>query len=817
MNSVVSPFRVSRRTLEVLEWPAIQSQLIQRAKTSFGKEYCRTWVPGKLDTSAARAQSEAILDCTTLIAELQKGLPLNDIPDVSDVFRRVERSGTITVEEFADWVRFHKASQGLYHYTQRYAGTRKALLSFLSGIDLLENWSRKFFPLLDTKGEIADSASEDLRALRKLAQDLHKKVQEKLREYLNNPKLAEAIQEFYVTVRDGRYVVPVKTSFRARVPGIIHDVSATEATLFIEPQEVVDANNQLKVVEKEIQIEIARILAAVVEASKEFIPGFRANQVAIARADLVEAAAEWALDWGAPAVVAEWSEAGDPTFDKLRHPVLCTNRKVVANSLSWKEGLVLSGPNTGGKTVLLKSVGCAVCMAWAGLPIPAAQVRVPKTLCGISADIGDDQNMERNLSTFSAHLTALKELLSVSRVGDLVLIDEIATGTSPEEGEPLAQAVLEKLLSAGVRFFITTHYKGLKHFAMSDERVRIAAMAFDKLTRTPTYEVLLDVPGESSALETAEQLGLDAEIIKRARELRGEVSEDFTKAIDRLEKARHVFEEKEQQLAAAQKKAEEEARRLRDQISEYQAKQREGLAQEARDVLKDLQGLRDELSKSVKAAGSSDLTAGATTLFSKLSEAGESIRHVIDDARKGENVAPLAADADVVVDAVLEIDGLGLGTVIEVPKDLERNARAVVVVQVGDLKTRVVKNRLRRPSAEKVRIFNTHRVSNSAARERNLDKAERPPVMLGKISSQNLICDVRGKSREEAMRRVDQALNELFRNENAVITCIHGHGSDRLKDSIRDYLAKERHDVVYRSGSWPGEGGDGVTVIERRM
>ena len=194
---------------------------------------------------------------------------------------------------------------------------------------------------------------------------------------------------------------------------------------------------------------------------------------------------------------------------------------------------------------------------------------------------------------------------------------------------------------------------------------------------------------------------------------------------------------------------------------------------------------------------------------------------MIDDARKGENVAPLAADADIVPDAVLEIDGLGLGTILEVPKDLEKNARAVIVVQVGDLKTRVVKNRLRRPSPEKVRSFNAHKAANSAAKERHLEKAERSASSSGsaaaRLSSKNLVCDVRGKPMEEAMRRLDQALNDLFRNENSVVTFIHGHGSEKLKEGIRGYLAKERHDVVYRSGSWPGEGGDGVTIIERRM
>ncbi|MBS1984541.1 MAG: Smr/MutS family protein [Bdellovibrionales bacterium] len=817
MGGEATSFRVSRRTLEVLEWRSLQVSLAERAKTSFGRDFCLNWVPGKLKPAAAHKQSQAILDLARLVADTQRNLPLSDIPDVADILRRIERSGTINVEEFGTLVRAHRASQGLHHYLQRYAGTQAAsLLGVLEGIDLLDDWSRKQFPLLDSKGEIADSASEDLRALRKLALQFHKEIQDTLRDYLHNPKLGEVMQDTYVTVRDGRYVVPVKTSFRARVPGIIHDVSATEATVFIEPQEVVDSNNQLKIVEKEIQKEIERILARVVEDTKPFAPSLRKNQAILAKADLLAAAADLVGAWDGKAVSAEWVKNGEPTFTKLRHPTLSLRRKVVSNSLSWKKGLVLSGPNTGGKTVLLKSVGCAVCLAWAGLPIPAESVSLPSELGGLAADIGDDQNLERNLSTFSAHLAALKTILDDAELGDLVLIDEIATGTSPEEGEPLAQAILEHFLEKEVSFFVTTHYRGLKHFAMSDERVRIAAMAFDRTTRSPTYEVMLDIPGESSALEAAEQMGLPSDLITRARALRGEVSHDMTQAITRLERARDSFEIKERELLDSKRRVEDDSRRLREKIAEYEAKQREGLAAEAREVLKNFGALRDELSKSVKSATQGEGGSNAPALFTKLSDAAESVRNVIEGARKGEGFLPPVADADIVPDAVLEIEGLGLGTILEVPKDLT-SPRAVVLVQVGELKTRVIRSRLRKPPADRVRAFTAHRSANALARDRH-DKAVTPVKLTpsGGSGGGNLICDVRGKPVEEAMRRIEQQLNELFRNENAVITCIHGHGSDRLKDSIRNYLTKERGDVVYRSGTWPGEGGDGVTIIERR-
>lgn len=816
MESVKGAFRVSRRTLAVLEWSSVTTQLASRAKTPVGREYCLAWMPGKLPEKSLATHAEAVLTLTRWLGDTSKILPLADIPETSDILRRIERSGTISVEEFGDLIRSVKASQSLHHFLAKHATTAPALHETLKGTDLLEDWSRKHFPLLDNKGEIVDAASEDLRALRKMSLDLHRKIQDRLKDFLHNPKISEVMQDLYVTVRDGRYVLPVKTSFRSRVPGIIHDVSATEATLFIEPQEVVDSNNQLKVVEREIQAEIERILAAVVEATKPFAPSLRKNRDVLARADLLSAASEFAGAWGPRVCAPEWRDSKGLNFRELAHPLLALHRKVVPNSIGWDGGLVLSGPNTGGKTVLLKSVGLGVCFAWAGLPVPAQEFQIPKNLQGLSADIGDDQDLERNLSTFSAHLAVLKELLADCQPGDLSLIDEIATGTSPEEGEPLAQAVLEHLLSAGARFLVTTHYRSLKHFAMSDERVRIAAMAFDRMTRTPTYEIIPDIPGESSALETAEQLGVPADIIKRARALRGDTSEDLEKAVQRLEKARKIFEEREREALAAKARSDDEAKKLREKINDYEQKQKEGLAAEAKETLKQLHALRDELAEAVKGAQSQDLAAGASKLFTKISDAGEQTRGVVDAANKGQGPLPLAADADIVVDAVLDIDGLGLGTVLEVPRDISA-ARAVVVVQVGDLRTRVVRSRLRKPPTDRVRAFETHRAANVAARERNIEKAAEKSAERGASArTSNLICDVRGKGTDEAMRRLDPLLNELFRGASATITCIHGHGSDRLKDTIRNYLSKERQDLVYRPGSWPGEGGDGVTIIERR-
>jgi DNA mismatch repair protein MutS2 len=553
------------------------------------------------------------------------------------------------------------------------------------------------------------------------------------------------------------------------------------------------------------------------------VESFERNYGLVAQADLLSCAALLSGEWADPVCTVEWvdSQAGQPQhanfeaaldFEALRHPILSLQRSVVANSLSWDRAFVLTGPNTGGKTVLLKSVGLAVAMAWSGLPIPAKAAQIPRDLTGLFADIGDEQSLEQNLSTFSGHLLVLKEALTHAHAGDLVLIDEIATGTSPEEGQPLAQAVIEKLLESQVRVFVTTHYGSQKQFAMIDERCRIASMAFDSLHGRPTFEVMLDIPGESSAFEIAEQSGLPEGVVARARELRGELSPDLRAAIERLEEARRRLITKEEDLARSEAKAREREGKAQEKVLEYERLQRQGLGEEARSVLKNLNSLRDELSQAVKRASSEVLSpASASNLFVKIGEASDEARSMIEgEADLG--TRPIADD-ELKADAIVEVEGFGLGRVVETPRDLSRGAKTSVQVQVGEIQMSVTRSKLKKPSPERMQKFKTAQAALRAARERR----DRGGTSQGRASAVagTLVCDVRGRTVPEAMRKVEIALNELSRDEDAIVTIIHGHGSDRLKDNIRDYIRRQRDDLEYRPGTWPGEGGDGVTVVER--
>ena len=800
----------SASALRALEWSRLQFELSARARSPIGQRLGNEWEPGLLGLDEARMQAKATLELFELKNAEGVQPPAGDTPVLDDVLMRITRSGQIDTAEFRSLLSFHRSVLDLTQFARRYASKAPQLSLLTGGIDRLDTWFGEHSLLLDPQGEIVDDASEDLAALRELSRELHKKIRKRLEDYLSSNKLAELMQDFYITLRDGRYVLPIKSNFKGRVPGIIHDVSNSEATLFVEPEDVVEWNNQLKVAEKEIQHEIERILAEVVVKTQPHVSAFFAHQKILARVDLLSAFVQLAIDVKLPLAIAV--DAPKLDFEALTHPLLAIDRGVVSNTFSWEKAFILTGPNTGGKTVLLKAVGLAVCLSRAGLPVFAKSAAVPADLQRIFVSIGDEQNIKENLSTFSAHLKMLSEMYENSESGDLVLVDEIATGTSPEEGQPLAQAFIEKLLDREVRLFVTTHYGALKQFALADARCRIASMAFDSKSRRPTYQLILDVPGESSAFETAAGVGFPEDVLTRARVLRGEPSKDLSQALERLETARVKFFSQEQELAdriERTQKREEQAQRV---VEEYGLKQKIMLSEESQKLIKDLSRLRDELALEVKNAQGDELKSGATKMFQKISDTSAQMRVQVGEVQDLSHSGQTRdlENSELVAGALVEIDGLGMGEIVEAPR-ADVQAKTMILVQVGDLKTRVARERLKRVSGKRGQTYRNNRV----AQERSRDS--RPVQLTSSAHSAgvtgSVLCDVRGKTVEDALRRVEQSLNGLFSGEGAVVTIVHGHGTSRLKEAIRDYL-NCRADLTFRPGSWPGEGGDGVTLAE---
>lgn len=798
--------KITPHALKALEWPRFQEELASRARSPIGQTLSRRWTPLSLSLSESKLQSHAAHELYVLKSNEGTQVPVGEGFDLDSILKRVSRFGNIDVIEFRCLIDFQKSIHDLHHFLRKHGVKTSSLANLCSGLDRMETWYQRESVLLDPQGEIVDHASEDLQALRELSRDLHEKIRRRLDDFLKSSKLTELMQDHYVTLRDGRYVLPIKSNFKGRVPGIIHDVSNSEATIFVEPQDVVEWNNQLKVTEREIQAEIERILSEVVVRTQPYVEILRGNQAIISRCDLISAFVQLALD--TQLNIAPAQDAEEISFQELTHPLLKLDRKVVANTLSWEHGFVLTGPNTGGKTVLLKSVGLNVVIARAGFPSFAKNLTLPQDLNRLFVSIGDEQNLKENLSTFSAHLKVLGEMFEESREGDLVLVDEIATGTAPEEGQPLAQSFIEKLLDRKVRLFVTTHYGALKQYALTDERCRIASMAFDLKTKRPTYQLILDIPGESSAFDTAASVGFPDEVLRRARELRGEPSEDLTKALEKLEEARLKFHSREGELLEKidrTKRREEQAQKV---IEEYGLKQKVLLSDEAQKLIKELTVMREQISEEIKKLSPEELKSSSQKVFQKISDAAQHIRVQVSEQSSDDLMSRELDTSDITVGSIVEIDGLGMGEILEIPSGVLQ-PKTLILVQVGELKTRVLRDRLKKVSGQRGRNFRKNKVAHEKSRDTK-PIVLNPKSTLGSTSS---ICDVRGRSLEDALRKVDQSLNSLLASEG-IVTIIHGHGTSKLREGIRDYLKSSRPDILFRAGEWPGEGGDGVTLAE---
>ena len=792
------------KTLDVLEWNHFLEILAQHSLSPMGQSFIAAFRPDFWESAQSSIMAEAIVEVVSLQRK-EKQLPLSDLSDLNLVYKRMARGGAISVEEFAQVIRNQKGVISLRSVVL--TSQLPSLQKVLNGLDPLNDWCDVHFPLIDQHGQVSDSASEDLRALRMMARDLKNRIDDRLKDYLQDPHLAEIMRDQYITLRDGRYVLPVKTSYKGRMPGIIHDVSKTESTIFVEPQAIVDLNNQLKVTEREIEIEIERILAQVVDRSKDVVPFFITNQAQLALADYLQATARIVSKWDNFCVATQGDEL---SFQNLAHPLLSLQTKVVSNSLEWKEALILSGPNTGGKTVLLKSVGMALLFARAGIPVCGTSAKVPFQLKKVFAEMGDDQNLFEKLSTFSAHIHSLSRIFKEASRGDLVLIDEIATGTAPEEGQALARAVIEYLMEKGVRVFVTTHYGALKVMALADERCRVASMAYDVKKRAPLFKIIMDVPGESSALDAAERLGIPEGVLGRAKQLLGDDSKDLTKAIKNLESSRKHFQDKLLEVEDSKKAFQQKTKELERLKELADEKLRNHSREEAKEILRDFKSLREDLASKILSLKNEGKES--TQIFEDISQKTQELKNLtLEDVpfvQPKRGIDPQKLKKGMIV----EIAGLGMG---QVEEDFQAvsNTKASVSVKVGEIKTRVGVERIFAvTNEEKLRFDQSRKSWLGVEKRKSGSNVQAVSQSKGQVGS--FVCDVRGKTWEEASRKIDSALNQLTAREATSVTIVHGHGKEVLKERIRTYLEKERTEFKFRTGSWPGEGGDGVTIVE---
>ncbi|NOY89979.1 MAG: endonuclease MutS2 [Deltaproteobacteria bacterium] len=784
-----------------LEWGRIVEAVAERA---VGPLRERPRVPVHATRELARA---ALARTAEALSLQQRGerLPLTGWPDLSRQLARLSRHGDLDGEALRQVLELLAAARVLRLFLSRHREHASALrlrLSTSAGLDGLEELLAS---ALEPDGSLRSRASADLSRLRTEVANLRGRLVRRLEGMLESR--GAILQERYYTEREGRYVLPVRADAHERLHGIVHATSATGATLFIEPRELVEAGNRLKMARAEMQREELRILAMLSQATRDQLPDVEQALEVLDEADLVRAAAQLCLDL--EGVVPELDEADVLELRDARHPLLVLDGvRVVPNSLRVAAGqaLLLSGPNAGGKTVALKTLGLAALMARAGLPIAAAEGSRVGFFPVVRTDLGDHQSTQQNLSTFSAHISHVASILEQARPGALVLLDELAGGTDPEEGAALATAIVLELCERGAATVTTTHYPALKALGAKDARVTNAAVAFDVETMRPTFRLELGLPGASCALPVARRFGLPQAVVERAQAC--------------LPESRRAAETLALELArlreqAVRERDEEQAARLRAQsllrdAEEIEARARRQAAGVAERELAKLRGLFREARRELESARRRLREAGDDDA---LREAAE--RLVETEGRLPRPAPrPTREPSSPAQSPPVEASELVLGARVWAPElrrvatIVELGGRGRVRVLAGSLKCWVDAAGLRRdPDAGA-------KPGREASSKRAHPRVSRAEDLTPRGDGNSL--DLRGLRVDDALALAETFLDRLYGEDVDVAYLLHGHGGGALRRALRERLAQGLPTVRAFGPGAPEEGGDALTVVTLR-
>ncbi len=787
-------------TMQVLEWDKLLELLASHTHSRRGAGWVRS-APFAADLVAAQRRQDETREMTAL----QKGadpMPTLSFPDVEEAIRRAGKGAVLETHELRDHAVVLTVWEDVQRYLDRHTADAPAVAAVAAPLKFgheLRALRKTLDDSIHPDGSIRESATPELRRLTHQANDLKQRIRHQLEQILHSRRYADVLQEQYFAQREGRYVVPVKIDKQQRVPGIVHDVSSSGATVFLEPRELVELNNAIKVADREIDREVMRILRDLsgrIAAQADIIVG---GIEALAELDAVAARATLARHLRAHPVAL--NADGRVRLKQARHPLLVLSKeRVVANDIVVDDDvqvLVISGPNTGGKTVTLKIVGLFACMVKAGLLLPCEPESEMAIFPELFADIGDAQDLAHDLSSFSAHMTQMVRLVRETHGARraLVLLDEPVTSTDPTEGAALAEALLCRLAALGVKVIITTHYRSLKALAQTTPGFANASVEFDLAALAPTYRLFMGVPGGSSAIEIAGRLGMDQAVLDMAREK--------LKTDDRrLERMLEDLHQKQQQLTedlahavAARAEAEAAARRVKEQVAELEATERDQRTGMKRKLQEQFSRARAEVQATVDAVKREQQLLKAQEAKQRLVELEAKVR-----AELTPMVRRIPLEQLRVGDSV-EIGGLGMmGTLLEPPQGKKR-----VRVKVGEGELLAT-------------VANLAGVTTESTAGQPTPASPRPkpsvPERPYHAEAQSVV-DVRGRAADEALDQVVAALDRAALEGAPYLRIIHGHGTGKLKATLRTYL----DDSPYVAHARPGdrsEGGDGVTIVTMR-
>lgn len=813
--------QIAQKTLAKLEWPLLIERLLELAQTEEGKERC--------SALSQALTKEMIEDRWRIVVPLRDiarsgyKAPIGPVRKMNHVFKGADKGMIFEGEDLRLVLDLLMAVKKVLGFIQSFAARSPFLQRMRGQIYALPELYAAIERAVGPEGVLLDSASEELQAIRKQKLSLRKRVEEAALKLLSEPAIAEYLQDTFFTVRNEKYVIPMRLDGRGRIKGRIIDTSDSGQTLFLEPQQLAPMNEQLHELDVAEKLEIIRIFRELSAHVAKDLADLRINYTQLVELDVLtaEAAFATAIDAG-PVTITDV-----PGMELLmaRHPLILTpqGKGAEPNTITLGQGqqiLVVSGPNAGGKTVVLKTVGILHLMARSGLLIPADERSKMFLFEQIYLEMGDAQNITANLSTFSGHIVGLKPIIENSGPRDLALLDELATGTEPNTGAAIARSILEHLVHRGVTAIATTHFDALKSLAMGDKRFRNGSMEYAEATYRPTYRLILDVPGQSYGLEVARQMGLPDVIIERARSIRGSKLSDLDDAVAQLQKSRLETESlrsdlERETLAAQEAKARWEqecklleeqrskaarsvAAKLEDQVESLKT-EFEDAARKLKETVKEVRHGRAEVDHAIedKQKAEEKLREIDRTI-AKMSEAGVATSLPGRPIERGE----LREKLNVYV-MPLKREGF----VARVPAA----AHEPIEVQVGIVKLRVALQDLRITRGAVIPEDKSQRTTKRTAA--TTQDAAPPPVPEFVPQSPTNTIDLRGMDADTA---VDKALNfidkSLLRGVHAVVL-IHGHGSDKLKGSLRSMLKSNcPYSVSFRAGA-ANEGGDGVTVV----
>ncbi len=722
------------------------------------------------------------------------------VQNVNSPLRRAQAGGSLSMIELLRIAEVLRMIRSLREWRGRCEGVITSFDGLFMALQPNRFLEEKISTSILSEDEMADNASRELADIRRKLRAAQSRVRDQLDKFVRSAANQKYLQDPIITIRSGRFVVPVKAECRGSVSGLVHDTSSTGATVFIEPMAVVEANNEIKVLESSEAAEIERILAELSADAGEHADAISSSYQVLLSLDIIFAKAR--LGYNMKASRPEVSDHGVLRFNKARHPLIAKD-KVVATDIRLGEEfdtLMITGPNTGGKTVSLKTIGLLTLMAACGLLLPVSDNSIVPVYEHVLADIGDEQSIEQSLSTFSSHMTTIIDIIAASNARTLVLLDELGAGTDPIEGAALAMAIIERLRSAGAAIAATTHYAELKSYAISTRGVENACCEFDVATLRPTYRLLIGLPGRSNAFAISERLGIPSDVVDRARELVSSESTTFEEVVESLQTTRQSLEaekEEAQKLRAEAQKARAEADALSSRVERERDKILEQARAEAADLVSQARGeanmLLEELKQIKREMNSTNAAEMESRARSKMKARMRSLEDSADpilDRSGGDYVLPRPLAAG---DAVLIVDIDKKGTVIK-PTD----SSGMVEVHAGIIKTRVKESNLRLLDKQTVTLNN-----RPAYKSREKSFSEKTKTEL----------DLRGYNVDDAIVEIDKVIDMAVLRGLGEIRIIHGKGTGALRAGLHQYFRRHPNIASFRLGTF-GEGDAGVTIIQ---